>query len=54
MNGFIGYSKIENVVCIACTEKIKNHSLKNLGRCLFRIQSTYKLEFNKREEEVKT
>lgn len=50
----IGFSKIENMTCIACTEKIKDHSFKNLGRCLFRIQSTYVLEHKKRKEEVKT
>lgn len=46
----IGYSKIENIICIACGDKIKEHSCKNLGRCLFRIQSTYVYEAKKNEE----
>jgi len=31
---------VENIMCVACNELIKDHSKRGLGRCLFRIQGT--------------
>jgi hypothetical protein len=37
----LGWSVVEKIICIACSNPIGEHSRKELGRCLFRIQGTY-------------
>jgi len=36
----IGSKQIDKIMCIACQSLIGEHSKKNLGRCLFRVQGT--------------
>lgn len=50
----MGWSVVRKIVCIACARPIDEHSFKELGRCLFRIQGTYVHEnFKKRVRIVK-
>ena len=37
----LGWSVVEKIICIACSIPIGDHSRKELGRCLFRIQGSY-------------
>lgn len=51
----LGWSVVRKIVCIACARPIDEHSFKELGRCLFRIQGTYVHEnFKKKSENSET
>ena len=47
----IGSKQIDKIMCIACQELIGEHSKKNLGRCLFRVQGTMIAEGKNQVEE---
>lgn len=43
----IGSKQIDKIVCIACSEKIGEHTKNGLARCLFRVQGTLVAEGEK-------
>jgi len=43
----IGSKQIDKIVCIACSEKIGDHTKNGLARCLFRVQGTLVAEGEK-------
>lgn len=45
----LGWKQVENLMCIACAKLIKEHGKKDMGRCLFRIQSSYIFDSRKYE-----
>ena len=47
----IGSKQIDKIMCIACQSLIGEHSKKNLGRCLFRVQGTMIAEGKNQVEE---
>lgn len=50
----LGWSVVRKIICIACSRPIEEHSFKELGRCLFRIQGTYVHENFKKKKEGET
>ncbi|MFM7796433.1 MAG: hypothetical protein ACKO7N_06680 [Candidatus Nitrosotenuis sp.] len=46
----LGWKQLEQMMCIACSKLIKEHGKKDMGRCLFRIQSSYIYDSRKYEK----
>jgi len=44
----LGSKQIDKIVCIACSEKIGDHTKNGLARCLFRVQGTLVAEGEKK------
>jgi hypothetical protein len=50
----IGNKQIEKIICIACNDIMKDHSKRQLMRCLFRVQGSMLSDsLNKTGEEYK-
>lgn len=50
----IGNKQIEKMICIACNDIMRDHSKRQLMRCLFRVQGSMLSEsLNKTGEEYK-
>lgn len=48
----LGSKQIDKVICIACNDKLGEHSKNGLARCLFRIQGSYIDEHKPKKDTV--